>query len=139
MEPKTIQVQTVVEIPLSRVWSMWNDPESIMSWAYTSDDWYVPYAENDLSIDGKFLIRMAAKNNSFSFDFKGHYTAIEENKSISYMIEDGRKVNVNFIDTENGVLILETFEPESENEEEVQQKGWQAILDNFKKYAESIA
>jgi hypothetical protein len=34
------------------------------------------------------------------------------------------------------VKITETFDPESENAVEMQRSGWQAILNNFKKYTE---
>jgi hypothetical protein len=34
--------------------------------------------------------------------------------------------------------VVETFEAESENSVELQRQGWQAILDNFKKYVESL-
>jgi hypothetical protein len=34
-------------------------------------------------------------------------------------------------------LIFETFDPENMNPIELQIEGWQAILDNFKKYTES--
>jgi uncharacterized protein YndB with AHSA1/START domain len=40
-----------------------------------------------------------------------------------------------FAETPEGVRIVETFEPEQENTEELQRAGWQAILDNFKQYA----
>ena len=33
--------------------------------------------------------------------------------------------------------MIETFELESDNSAEAQQKGWQSILDNFKKYTEA--
>jgi hypothetical protein len=32
--------------------------------------------------------------------------------------------------------VVEVFEPESQNSLEMQKGGWQAILDNFKKYTE---
>ena len=32
--------------------------------------------------------------------------------------------------------VTETFDPEHENPEEMQRAGWQAILENFKKYVE---
>jgi uncharacterized protein YndB with AHSA1/START domain len=51
---------------------------------------------------------------------------------------DGRNVEIIFKETANGVEITESFEPETQNPEEMQRGGWQAILDNFKKYAESI-
>jgi hypothetical protein len=50
---------------------------------------------------------------------------------------DGRKVTVNFSERDNGTYIEETFEAETMNSEDMQRAGWQAILDNFKKYAES--
>jgi hypothetical protein len=39
---------------------------------------------------------------------------------------------------EGQVMVIESFEAETENTEELQQMGWQAILNNFKKYTESI-
>jgi hypothetical protein len=38
--------------------------------------------------------------------------------------------------TENGVQVTETFEAETMNTLELQKMGWQAILNNFKKYIE---
>jgi hypothetical protein len=35
-------------------------------------------------------------------------------------------------------MVSEDFDPESENPHEMQIGGWQAILDNFKKYCESL-
>ncbi|HWH07417.1 MAG TPA: SRPBCC domain-containing protein, partial [Candidatus Paceibacterota bacterium] len=55
----------------------------------------------------------------------------------AYTMEDGRKVTVTFTPDETGVRVVETFDPESENPREMQQAGWQAILDNFKKYVEA--
>jgi hypothetical protein len=36
------------------------------------------------------------------------------------------------------VMVIESFEAETENTEELQRMGWQAILDNFKKYTEEL-
>jgi hypothetical protein len=33
-------------------------------------------------------------------------------------------------------LVIETFDPEDENPEEPQKRGWQSILNNFKEYVE---
>jgi len=33
-------------------------------------------------------------------------------------------------------LVTEQFEPENQNPEEMQQMGWQMILNNFKEYTE---
>jgi hypothetical protein len=55
---------------------------------------------------------------------------------ISYSLEDGRKVEISFEGKENETEIIETFDPDTSNSIELQQTGWQAIIDNFKKYAE---
>ena len=80
---------------------------------------------------------MAAKDGSFSFDFEGVYTNVQPNKVIEYTMGDGRKVKIIFSENGNETKVTETFDPESENPIEMQRGGWQAILDNFKKYTES--
>jgi hypothetical protein len=52
------------------------------------------------------------------------------------LIGDGRKMFVTFETTEAGTKVVEEFEPENQNPEEMQKAGWQMILDNFKSYAE---
>ena len=81
---------------------------------------------------------MAAKDGSMSFDFEGTYTNIKPNQLIEYTIADGRKVKVAFETKGTQTHITETFEAESENPVELQRGGWQAILDNFKKYTEGL-
>ena len=110
--------------------------EHITKWAFASPDWHSPYAENDLTEGGKFTTTMAAKDGSVSFDFWGEYTLIKQNEAIQYTMGDGRKAEITFKQTSNGVEIIESFDPESENPEEMQRGGWQAILDNFKSYVE---
>ena len=44
---------------------------------------------------------------------------------------------VAFNDLENQTQVIVTFDPETENPVEMQQAGWQSILDNFKKYTET--
>lgn len=80
---------------------------------------------------------MAAKDGSVSFDFWGTHTDIEDFKSITSITGDGRKMKVTFLDEVNGVKITEEFEAENENPIDLQKTGWQAILNNFKKYAET--
>ncbi len=136
-QPATITVLTVVKTPIEKVWEFWTKPKDIVHWAYASDDWEAPAAENDLRVGGKFTTTMAAKDKSASFDFTGVYTIIKEQELIEYDIDDGRHVKVEFTELPEGVKITETFEPENENPEKMQRSGWQAILDNFKKYAEA--
>jgi uncharacterized protein YndB with AHSA1/START domain len=132
-----ITVQTTVNAPVAKVWEYWNKPEHITGWAFASDDWEAPAAENDVRVGGKFKTVMAAKDKSSSFDFTGIYTAVKEHELIEYTMDDGRRVKVEFTQLPEGVKITETFDPEKENPEDVQRSGWQAILDNFKKYVES--
>lgn len=131
-----ISIQTTVNSSLKMVWDCWTKPEHITKWAFASDDWEAPHAENSLKIGGRFKTVMAAKNKSAQFDFTGVYTRVDVNKAIEYTIDDNRQVKIKFILTENGVQILQDFEPEKINPIEKQRAGWQAILNNFKKYVE---
>jgi uncharacterized protein YndB with AHSA1/START domain len=132
-----ITVETTVHAPVERVWKYWTEPKHITKWNNASDDWHTPFAENDLKVGGKFLTRMEAKDGSFGFDFSGVYDEVRINEGISYTLDDGRKVNITFISQENETKLIEAFEPENTNPIEFQEKGWQAIIDNFKKYTES--
>ena len=132
-----ITISTNVNAPVEKVWEYWSSPEHITKWCQASSDWHAPYAENDLKKGGKFKTTMAAKDGSFSFDFGGEYTKVDEYKAIDYTIEDGRKVSVQFTDHGNSTGIVETFEAEETNSVELQRGGWQAILDSFKQYTEN--
>ncbi|REH00309.1 SRPBCC family protein [Flavobacterium aquicola] len=133
-----ITVKCKVETSIDEVWKFWTTPEHITKWSYASDDWHTPYAENDLRVGGKFKSTMASKDGTMSFDFEGEYTKVENHSMIEYKMADGRKVDIYFISLEDGVEIIESFDPENVNSEEMQREGWQAILDNFKKYAECL-
>lgn len=132
----TITVGTVVNAPMEKVWERWNKPEHITGWAFASNDWEAPAAENDLRVGGRFRTRMAAKDKSTGFDFGGVYTSVQEHKLIEYDMDDGRHVKVEFAKMPKGVQVTETFETENTHSKEMQRAGWQAILDNFKKYVE---
>jgi hypothetical protein len=56
---------------------------------------------------------------------------------IEYVLEDDRKVRVEFVPGDASTEVIETFDAETENSVELQRIGWQAILDNFKKYTEA--
>lgn len=139
MENSPITIQASVAAPIEKVWALWSGPEHIMKWNNASPDWHTPFAENDLRTGGSFRSTMAAKDGSMSFDFEGTYTDVEEPKLIAYLLADGRRVNVIFQADGNDTKVIETFDPESMNPREMQQAGWQAILDNFKKYVEEYA
>ena len=119
------------------VWKYWNSPEDIKQWNNASDDWHTPHAEVDLREGGRFSSRMEARDGSAGFDFEGVYNKIEVNREIEYTIADGRKVNVRFFPEGVNTKVVESFEAESQNSVEMQRQGWQAILNNFKKYVEA--
>jgi len=81
---------------------------------------------------------MEAKDKSEGFDFGGIYTAVEDKRLIEYDMSDGRHVSIMFKEAPSGVSITQTFDPEDTNSEEIQRSGWQAILNNFKRYTESL-
>jgi uncharacterized protein YndB with AHSA1/START domain len=132
-----ITINATINAPVEKVWKLWNEPEHIMQWNSASEDWHSPRAENDLRAGGSFNYRMEAKDGSFGFDFGGVYDEVIPNEHISYTMADGRGVSTEFTGNDNTTEITSTFEAESENPEEMQRQGWQAILDNFKKYAET--
>ena len=132
-----ITVQATINAPVAKVWDYWTNPEHITQWTFASDDWHAPYADNDLRTGGKFKTTMAAKDGSFSFDFGGEYSQVDEHSALAYTMEDGRKVSILFESNGDTTTVTETFDPESTNPIEMQRGGWQAILDNFKKYTEA--
>ena len=131
-----ITIETTVHAPVEKVWKYWTEPNHITKWNSASDDWHTPFSENDLRVGGKFSSRMEAKDGSFGFDFGGVYDEVKLNEFISYTLGDGRKVEITFLHEENDTKIIQVFDPETENPIEMQQEGWQSILNNFKKYAE---
>ncbi len=138
MEPKQkITVQSTVNAPVEKAWKTYNTPTDIMQWNNASDDWHTPKAENDLRVGGSFSYTMSAKDGSFSFDFAGIYDDIKKNELVAYTIADGRKVTTTFEPISNATKVTTTFEAENQNSIELQRAGWQAILDNFKKYTEN--
>lgn len=131
-----ITVESTVHCPVKKVWKLWTTATDIEKWNNASDDWHTPYAKNDLIVGGKFLSRMEAKDGSMGFDLTGTYDEIIPEMLIRYTLDDGRKVKVIFSKNGESTKITETFEAESTHSVEMQKEGWQAILDNFKNYAE---
>jgi uncharacterized protein YndB with AHSA1/START domain len=132
-----ITVESTIKAPVEKVWDYWTSPEHIKKWNSASDDWHTPFSENDLRVGGKFASRMEARDGSFGFDFGGIYDEVVHNKRIAYTLGDGRKVVVNFSTNGSETKVVETFEAEDTHSIEMQQGGWQAILDNFKRYTEA--
>lgn len=132
-----VTINATINAPVEKVWEYWNGPKHITQWNAASEDWHSPKAENDLRKGGSFNYRMEAKDGSFGFDFGGVYDEVIPNQHISYTMGDGRTVSTEFADNNGSTEITSTFEAETENPVEMQKGGWQAILDNFKKYTEN--
>jgi uncharacterized protein YndB with AHSA1/START domain len=136
-EKTVITVESTIDQPVEKVWDYWTKPEHITQWCNASDDWHAPRAENDVRTGGSFLTRMEAKDGSFGFDFGGTYDAVRKNEYIEYTMGDGRNVKITFKRQGDKTKVVESFEAEALHSVEMQRGGWQAILDNFKKYTES--
>ncbi|MDF2541955.1 MAG: polyketide cyclase [Herbinix sp.] len=137
MDSNKIHIETMIHKPIEKVWEAYTLPKHIMEWNHASEDWHSPKAENDLRPGGQFNYTMAAKDGSFSFDFSGIYDEVIVGKKISYTLGDNRKVDVYFSQQDGFVKVETLFEAEGTNSLDMQKNGWQAILDNFKKYTES--
>ncbi len=133
----TIVIETLVDAPLERVWALWTDPAHIVNWNTAHPSWHTPEARNDLREGGGFSFRMEARDGSMGFDFAGTYTQVDPPQRQAFTLGDGRAVSVQFIREGSKTRVREEFEPESQNPIEMQQAGWQAILDNFGTYAAS--
>lgn len=131
-----ITVTANIEAPSIKVWDYYTNPSHIVNWNFAHPSWHCPSATNDMKIGGTYKARMEAKDGSYGFDFEAIYSAIEIGKSFSYQF-GGRTAIVQFNDNGTNTEVTVQFDPESENPIEMQQEGWQAILNNFKSYVES--
>jgi uncharacterized protein YndB with AHSA1/START domain len=132
-----ITIETQVNAPVQKVWDAWNNPADIKQWNAASDDWHTTHSTVDLREGGKFLSRMEAKDGSAGFDFGGEYTRVVPQQTIAYRMGDAREVTTEFTKQGNGTHIKTVFDAETQNSEELQRAGWQAILDNFRRHVES--
>lgn len=132
-----ITVECFVRAPLDDVWKAWNTPADIEQWNSAHPEWHTTRSTVDLREGGRFCSRMEAKDGSAGFDFEGVYTRIVLQERIEYRMDDGREVRIDFTEREDGVLVTESFDPETENPRELQRAGWQAILDHFARHVEA--
>ena len=133
-----ISVIARINAPVEKVWYVMTDPRHIVGWNAASEDWHCPTAENNLTEGGRFVYRMAARDGSMEFDFSGTYDKVIDYQIIEYTLDDERKVTVTFQPDGLYTSINQVFEPETTFPEDLQRDGWQAILDNFKRYVENL-
>ena len=142
-----LTVSTTVNNSLEKVWESFWKSEHIVHWCFASDDWHCP---KSISPEPKvwevFVNTFAAKDGSFSFDFTARYDVVEPlNKLVytmgemkEYFLDAGRIVEVMFEETSEGIKITETFDAEDIHPLDMQIAGWSAILENFRKYTETL-
>ena len=136
MNPSTITVKVTISSDEIKVWDYYTAPEHITQWNFANDDWCCPSANNELSVGGKYVARMEAKDGSFGFDFEAVYNEISLGEKLTYTMSDGRQATVLFRPLSEAVEIKVIFDADNENPLDMQEAGWQAILNNFKKYVE---
>ncbi len=137
MEQEWIEVEAMIEAPINEVWEKWTRDQHVTKWNFAHESWCCPKATIDLRDGGAFSFRMEAVDGSAGFDFHGTYDEVEEQEFLAITIGDGRKWEVEFSDLGLSTHVTERFHPESENSHELQQEGWQAILNQFKSYCEA--
>lgn len=132
-----IIVSATVNADAQKVWDYYNNPEHITKWNFADPSWHCPSASNDMQVGGRYSARMEAKGGSFGFDLEAVYNEIVAGKQFTYTMPNGRQVTVVFEKNGDYTDVNIAFDPETENPIEMQKEGWQAILDNFKKYVEA--
>ena len=136
MSQEKITIRATVLANRQKVWNYYTEPEHITKWNFADPSWHCPTAKNDLKVGGSYVARMEAKDGSFGFDIEAVYTEINRGKNFTY-VGGGRFITVEFKETNGKTEVTIRFDPETENSIDLQRKGWQAILDNFKKYTET--
>lgn len=136
MNSTKITIETTINADTDKVWRYYTQPEHITKWNFASDDWHCPKAENNMKIGGLYFARMEAKDGSFGFDLKAVYDEVLPFEKIVYTMEDGRKVITTFENSNDKTKVTTIFEAENQNPVDMQKAGWQAILNNFKRYVE---
>lgn len=137
MAKPVIHVEATISAERTKVWALYTSPEHITGWNFASPDWRCPHAVNELKPGGSYRARMEARDGSFGFDFEAVYEEVVPYERLTYTIADGRSVTISFEDQGGRTRLSTAFEAEKQNPEEMQREGWQAILDNFKRYAEA--
>ena len=65
-----------------------------------------------------------------------NYDDVLTEELLMITLDHKRKMTVTFSSIGYVTEVVETFDDETENSIELQEVGWQAILDNFKRYVE---
>jgi uncharacterized protein YndB with AHSA1/START domain len=137
MKATKITVSATINALVDKVWDSYTNPKHIVNWNFADPSWHCPSAENDMRVGGKYKARMEAKDGSFGFDLEAVYSELIPNEKFTYGMGD-REVTTSFKNVNNQTEVITTFDAENENPIEMQQQGWQMILNNFKNYTETL-
>jgi uncharacterized protein YndB with AHSA1/START domain len=132
-----ITIAAHINASKQKVWDYYTMPEHITQWNFAHESWHCPSATNDLRVGGTYRARMEAKDGSFGFDFEAVYTDVIPGDKLAYTLTDNRKVIIKLEERTDFTGITISFDAENENPIELQEQGWQAILQNFKQYTEA--
>lgn len=133
-----ISIETTVNAELEQVWLSFTLPEHIVKWNFANNEWACPKAYNNLRVGGTFDYRMESKDGKTGFDYEGTYTEVIRTKLISYKLSDDRRVSVMFEQLADGIRVVQRFDADENADGDIQRESWQAILDRFKLYTESL-
>jgi uncharacterized protein YndB with AHSA1/START domain len=136
MTEQKIIIKASISADKQKVWNYYTQPEHIINWNFAHPSWHCPTASNDMKVGGRYIARMEARDGSFGFDFDAVYTEINLGDNFTYEF-GGRYARIEFKDLNGQTEVTISFDPETENPIELQRDGWQAILNNFKKYTET--
>ena len=134
-----IKVDVLVNASLEETWKCFTQPEHIVNWNAASEDWCCPSARSDLKAGGSFSYRMEARDGSMGFDFSGKFNEVDFQRHILILLDDNRSLEVWFEAVDGGIRVTEEFETDNMNPPELQQQGWQAILNAYKNYCQSVS
>ena len=133
-----IKIEALINRKSDLVWQCWTTPEHITKWNFASDDWCCPSVRVELREGGKYCARMESKDGTMGFDFEGVYEKFIPGQKIVFLMDDGRRAITTFESLGDKTRVITVFDAEKQNAEELQQQGWQAILNQFRKHVESL-
>ena len=128
-EPITVEIR--VPGSLEAAWHAFTDPEAITQWNFASPEWCCPSAEVDLRPGGRHKARMEARDGSMGFDFEGTYELVDPPTALVLKLDDGRLSRTTFEAEGSSIRVRTIFDPDASHPIDMQQEGWQAILENY--------
>jgi uncharacterized protein YndB with AHSA1/START domain len=134
---KLIVLKIAINGELHDVWNTWINPNDIVNWYSGHQDWFTSESINNLQVGKSFTYVLNSKDGKDFFPFKGVYIGIDEHNTITYLMEDDRRVETSFHEVNNTIMIIQKVEIEDCNPVNIEALWWRTILLNFKKYIEN--